>query len=265
MARYSTNEDGFEVIETFEGLAKKVLDASGKWNGLVKSYKPIPDKWDEAKGKWIVRSNWTCGFGQEGAFFKGTPGEIPVNEHTVVTEQQAKDGLRWFVANVVDPMVWKHFTPRSQAEHNALASWCYNIHHNRLEAGEYSLPTFVNSRQRDMDALMDKWLEYCMTPGAESGLGKRRIAEVCMFLGLPWNAPAVWGFISDLRVTPLKDKPTPTNAAYIHPTGKFAASVDPNFIFDVARNLAGAVSTPIVPARPATPPVAPKPAAPPQW
>jgi GH24 family phage-related lysozyme (muramidase) len=198
---FNTDEGGLAIIKKFEGLAKVQPD------GSIRSYKPIPGFYiDKNTGEKKPNSNWTVGYGQEHALFPGTLGEIPVNEHTVITKQQAEDGLRHFVANVVDPLVDKHFNPRTQQEHNALASWVYNIRMAKLERGEYSLPIFINAKIRDLDALIRKWLEYCQTPGAENGLYKRRIAEILHFFGLPWDEPAVWGFI---RTAVWKPVPTP--------------------------------------------------------
>jgi GH24 family phage-related lysozyme (muramidase) len=225
---FKTDEDGLEIIRTFEGLHKKRSD------GMIVSYKPIPDTFDKVTGKRRVNSNWTIGYGQEHALFPGTSGEIPVNQHTVITPEQAEEALRFFVANVTDRLVNTHFNARTQDEHNALASWVYNIRASKLEKGGYSLPEKVNRKYRDMDDLISKWLEYCMTPGAESGLYKRRLAEVLMFLSLPWNAPAVWGFISEARVAVIDKGQTLPNSAYMHPTGKYMASLAPEFVRGIA-------------------------------
>lgn len=145
-----------------------------------------------------------------------------VERGLVITQQEADDALMYFVRNVVDPLVRKHFVCRSQAEHDACASWVYNINHSKLERGEYSLPKLVNEKARDRDALITLWLRYIHTPGFENGLYRRRLAELLMFLGLPWSLPAVWGYVSTAIYK---------RAGIVQPT-------DPMFILDVAEQAA---------------------------
>lgn len=211
---FKTDESGIELIETFEGYAKRQI-INGEWTGKYVSYKPTRV------------SNWTIGGGQEHALYPGTPGEIKVDENTVITHDQAYNALRFFVAQVVDPLVSKHFNPRTQAEHNALASWVYNIRHDRLEKNGYSLPDKVNAYNRDTGALISKWLEYCQTPGAENGLYKRRIAELLMFLGLPWNTPAVWGYVRSAIYKRKDGTVDPTPFDFVLAIAEQAAAVAP--------------------------------------
>jgi len=209
--KFSTSPDGYALIKRFEGCK-------------LKAYKPTP------------ASNWTVGWGQEGLM----PDGRLVTEGLVITQQEADDALQYFVRNVVDPLVRKHFVVRAQHEHDACASWIYNIRHDRLERGDYSLPQLVNSRDRDEDALISLWLRYVRTPGAENGLYRRRIAEVILFLGLPWQAPAVLGFLSNARFM---------RNGQIQPD-------DPHFIIDAARAASGFVT------QEPDPPAMPKPIAP---
>jgi len=62
------------------------------------------------------------------------------------------------------------------------------LNHSKLERGEYSLPSLVNARARDIDAVIAKWAQY-KNPNTifEQGLYRRRLAELCMFFGWPWH------------------------------------------------------------------------------
>ena len=162
---FTTSPAGFELIERFEGLHKVRPD------GLIEAYK-------------IAHDPVTIGIGQTGRMPDGRKVEMGL----VITEQEARDALQHFVRNVTEPLVRKHFNARTQAEFDALVSWTYNISSERLEAGKYSLPSLVNPKTRDIDAVISKWIEY-KNPGTifEQGLYRRRLAELCMFLGLPWH------------------------------------------------------------------------------
>jgi len=193
---FSTSDAGFELIKRFEGCEKRLPD-----NRLT-AYK-------------IGADPWTIGWGQTGQM----PDGRKVEDGLVITQEEADVALQYFVRAIVDPLVRKHFVVRSQAEHDACASFVYNINHFRLELGDYSLPSLVNLKARDPEAIADKWLQYVATPGFENGLYRRRIAEVLMFMGLPWNAPAVWGYISTA----------------IYKRGGVKQPTDPWFIIDVAQ------------------------------
>lgn len=213
---FTTSEAGYDLIRRFEGCEKKRPD------GLIEAYK-------------IGNDPWTAGWGQTGRM----PDGRPVQEGLVITQQEADEALQYFVRAVVEPLVRKHFVCQTQAEFDACVSWTYNVRHDRLERGEYSLPQLVNLKARDTEALVNLWLRYVATPGFENGLYKRRIAEVLMFLGLPWNAPAVWGFISNAKYK---------QGGVVNPT-------DPWFILSVAEKALEAIKVP--------PPIVPKPAPPP--
>jgi GH24 family phage-related lysozyme (muramidase) len=193
--KFSTSQAGYDLIKHFEGCK-------------LTAYKPTP------------ASNWTIGWGQEGRM----PDGRPVVGGLTITQQEADDALQYFVRNVVDPMVRKHFVLRAQHEHDACASWVYNVRHDRLERGEYSLPQLVNRAERDEDSLITLWLRYIHTPGAQNGLWKRRLAEVLLFFGLPWNAPAVMGFINTAR--------------YFDASGNARPSPAPDFLISVAEEAA---------------------------
>lgn len=162
---FTTSAAGYELIERFEGLHKVRPD------GLIEAYK-------------IAHDPVTIGIGQTGRM----PDGRPVVMGLVITEQEARDALQYFVRNVTEPLVRKHFNARTQGEFDALVSWTYNISAAKLEAGKYSLPGLVNAKNRDIDAVIDKLLQY-VNPNTifEQGLYRRRLAEACMFLGLPWH------------------------------------------------------------------------------
>jgi len=193
--KFSTSQAGYDLIKHFEGCK-------------LTAYKPTP------------ASNYTIGWGQEGRM----PDGRPVVGGLTITQQEADDALQYFVRNVVDPMVRKHFVIRAQHEHDACASWVYNVRHDRLERGEYSLPQLVSRAERDEQSLTTLWLRYIHTPGAQNGLWKRRLAEVLLFFGLPWNAPAVMGFINTAR--------------YLDASGNARPTPAPDFLISVAEQAA---------------------------
>jgi GH24 family phage-related lysozyme (muramidase) len=154
-----------DLIKRFEGCEKRLP------NGRLTAYKKPGDP-------------WTIGWGQTGAM----PDGRPVVEGLTITQQEADEALVWFVKSVSDPLTRKHFNAQSQDEFDALSSWCYNINHSKLERGEYTLPALVNLRARDLDAVIAKWIQY-KNPNTifEQGLYRRRLAELCVFMGLPWH------------------------------------------------------------------------------
>jgi lysozyme len=162
---FETSPAGMDLIRRFEGCEKRLP------NGRLTAYKKPGDP-------------WTIGWGQTGAM----PDGRPVVEGLTITQQEADEALVWFVKSVSDPLTRKHFNAQSQDEFDALSSWCYNINHSKLERGEYTLPALVNLRVRDFDAVIAKWIQY-KNPNTifEQGLYRRRLAELCVFLGLPWH------------------------------------------------------------------------------
>ena len=213
---FTTSEAGFDLIRKFEGCEKRLPD------GRITAYK-------------IGNDPVTCGWGQTGQM----PDGRPVVMGLTITQQEADDALQYFVRSVVEPLARKHFICQTQHEFDAVVSFCYNVRHDKLEAGQYSLPQLVNLKARDTEALVNLWLRYVATPGFENGLYKRRLAEVLMFLGLPWNAPAVWGFISSASYK---------KNGKVNPT-------DPWFILSVAEQAKPIATQP-------DPPKAPKPVVP---
>ena len=166
MAQYfEVSEAGLELVRRFEGCAKIQPD------GTIRSYKKAGDP-------------WTIGWGITGRM----PDGHIVEAGLVITQQEADEALEWFILNVSAPLTRKHFNARTQGEFDALHSWVFNINHAKLERGQYTLPAFVNLKARDLNALIDKWVQY-VNPGTifEQGLYRRRLAEICMFLGLPWH------------------------------------------------------------------------------
>ena len=162
---FETSPAGMELIKRFEGCEKRLP------NGRLTAYKKPGDP-------------WTIGWGQTGAM----PDGRPVVEGLTITQQEADEALVWFVKSVSDPLTRKHFNAQSQDEFDALSSWVYNINHAKLERGQYSLPALVNLRARDLDAVIAKWIQY-KNPNTifEQGLYRRRLAELCVFMGLPWH------------------------------------------------------------------------------
>lgn len=126
------------------------------------------------------------GWGQENFLFPGTPGQIPVVKGLTITQQQADDAFDYFVHNIVDPLVRKHFNCDTQEEHDACASWIYNMRMAKLERGEYTLPSVFNKKPRDFPEIVHWWIKY-RNPGSimEKGLYRRRLAELCLMRGWP--------------------------------------------------------------------------------
>jgi GH24 family phage-related lysozyme (muramidase) len=184
---FTTSDNAFALIELCEGLR---LTAHNTW------------------GRWEI------GYGQEGKLFPGTPGEIVIHEGLSITPEMASDALRFYVHNVVEPMVRLHFSGcQTQGEFDACVSWTYNIRHDKLNRGEYSLPDVINNPDRSPDAvtaILNKFLLYHKTPGAETGLYRRRILEGIVLMELPWNVPAVLG---QLRLIKAGDDPEPVYQA----------------------------------------------------
>lgn len=217
---------------TFRTSDEEIREIAGREGFRSKTYRPIPGK--NADGSW--KSNLTIGHGQEGFLFPGTPGQIEVTEGLVIDRALAWDALCFFVYNVVDPLVTEHCNPQTQAEHDACASWVYNIRHDKLRRGEYTLPKLIALADRGPEALQainDCWVHYCLTPGGENGLYRRRLLELVDFYDLP-KTEAVLGWAMSARVARLDKGETMENAGYVHPKGQFAATISPEFVLEVA-------------------------------
>ena len=211
MAQYfEVSPAGYELVKRFEGCEKRQPD------GTLRAYKHPGDP-------------WTIGWGQTGRM----PDGRIVEEGLVITQQEADEALEWFILNVSAPLTRKHFNARTQGEFDALHSWVFNIRHDKLERGEYTLPAFVNLKVRDVNALIDKWATYT-NPGTifEQGLYRRRLAEICMFLGLPWHFALT--------------------AVLKRVSGMIVDRTDPYYIIDIAEASVPIYSAPDVP-KPAAP------------
>ena len=166
MAQYfEVSEAGMELVKRFEGCAERMPD------GRLKAYKKPGDP-------------VTIGWGITGALHDGRP----VVMGLIITQEEADAALMWFVKSVSEPLTRKHFNAQTQDEFDALHSWVFNVRHDKLERGQYSLPALVNLRARDIDAVIAKWIQY-KNPNTifEQGLYRRRLAELCVFMGLPWH------------------------------------------------------------------------------
>jgi lysozyme len=219
MAQYfSVSEAGMELVQRFEGCAERLPD------GRFKAYQKPGDP-------------WTVGWGITGHL----PDGRKVEKGLIITQEEADAALMWFVKSISEPLTRKHFNARTQAEFDAIHSWVFNIRHEKLERGEYSLPSLINLKARDIEAIISKWIEY-KNPNSifEQGLYRRRLAEVCMFMGLPWHFALT--------------------AVLKRAGGMITNMTDPFFVIQMAEQAAEAVTVPIVPAQPAAPPAPPKPA-----
>jgi GH24 family phage-related lysozyme (muramidase) len=160
------------------------FQTSDKGKALIKEFErcELTAYADKQSGAPVV------GWGQENALFPGTPGEIKVRPGLTITQQQADDGFDYFVHNVVDPLVRKHFTCQTQEEHDACASWVYNLKMGKLERGEYTMPSVFNRKPRDFAEVVRWWIKY-RNPGTimEKGLYRRRLAELCLMRGWPYR------------------------------------------------------------------------------
>ena len=220
------------MFNTSDGQIGEIAEREGY---RAKVYRPIPGK--KPDGTW--KSNLTVGYGQENFLFPGTPGQIEVVEGLEIDRRVAWDALCFFIYNVVDPMVTEYCNPQTQAEHDACASWVYNIKHARLKRDEYTFPKLVRLADRSPEhvgRIIDCLLEYCLTPGGENGLFKRRIIEALDFQGLP-TTPAALGYIENAKIARRDKGETLVHPAYIHPTGKYQANVDPGYVFQVAEGV----------------------------
>lgn len=158
------------------------LHTSNAGKALIKEFETceLTAYADKQSGAQVI------GWGQENALFPGTPGEIRVHTGLTITQQQADDAFDYFIHNVVDPLVRKHFNCDTQEEHDACASWVYNMRMAKLERGEYTLPSVFNGKPRDFPEIVRWWIKY-RNPGTimEKGLYRRRLAELCLMRGWP--------------------------------------------------------------------------------
>lgn len=225
---FRTSPAGKGVIKFFEGCAKPLPD------GRLIAYRPSK------------RDNPTIGWGCEGYLFPGTPGQIKIVDGLIITQQQADDAFEFFLVNVVEPLVNSHFNPETQGEFDALVSWCWNIRHDKLNRGEYSLPEVFNRKPRDFEAIVEWWIKY-VNPNTEveQGLYRRRLAELCLMFGWPWKFA--------------------TSAVLKRVNGVIQERTDPDYILKLAEAAAEtAKAAPLPPPPPkATPAARPAPDTPP--
>jgi GH24 family phage-related lysozyme (muramidase) len=209
-------------------------DAAGK--ALIKEFEKceLETYFDATSGNPVI------GWGQENWLFPNTPGAIRVVPGLKITQQQADDAFEFFIHNVTDPLVWKHFNCETQSEHNACAAWVYNIRTSKLERGEYSLPGIFNKRPRDPQEIVDWWIKYRNPKtNTEQGLYRRRLAE----LSHMDSAPHKFAWMAKLRRAG-----EPGNRF----GGPIVEMTDANYILDLARAAKPIASLPDPP-KPAKP------------
>jgi GH24 family phage-related lysozyme (muramidase) len=228
MKSLSASQVAYDAVEHFEGLHEKVFDAKGKWTGMVKAYRLTVRN---RKGEIIMQEkHYTIGFGQTGRM----PDGRPVVEGLVITLQEARDAVRYYMLNVVEPLVRETFNPKTQSEMDACCVFAYNFDPAKVRS--YTLPKMIALKDRSEEALAainDWWVKYNKTKGVENGLYIRRMAELCIFHGLPWRQALQAYWRSDTDRT------------------------DPNYILDLARAAKPIASLPDPP-KPAKPVVAVK-------
>lgn len=212
-------------------------DAAGK--ALIKEFEKceLTTYFDATSGAPVI------GWGQENWLYPNTPGAIRVVPDMTITQQQADDAFDYFVHNIVDPLVWKHFNCDTQAEHNACASWIYNMRMGRLERGEYTMPSVFNKRPRDAQEVISWWIKYRNPKtNTEKGLYRRRLAELAHMEG----APHKFAWMANLRRAG-------------EPGNKFGGPIveitDPSYVLELARAAKPIATLP-------DPPKAPKPVVP---
>jgi GH24 family phage-related lysozyme (muramidase) len=208
-------------------------DAAGK--ALIKEFEKceLETYFDATSGNPVI------GWGQENWLYPGTPGAIRVVPGLRITQQQADDAFEFFIHNVTDPLVWKHFNCETQSEHNACAAWVYNIRTSKLERGEYSLPGIFNKRPRDPQEIVDWWIKYRNPKtNTEQGLYRRRLAE----LSHMDSAPHKFAWMAKLRRAG-----EPGNRF----GGPIVEMTDANYILDLARAAKPVPSLPDPPKPPA--------------
>jgi len=173
------------------GLMTMTFRTSEAGKALIKEFEKCELKAyaDATSGNPVI------GWGQENWLFPNTPGAIRVTlePRLEITQKQADDAFEFFVHNVTDPLVWKHFNCQTQAEHDACAAWVYNVKTGRLERGEYTLPSVFNKRPRDLQEIITWWIKYKNpNTNTEQGLYRRRLAELCLMNEWPhrfaWTA-----------------------------------------------------------------------------
>ena len=181
--------EGFELNEYFEGWETKERDENGAPTGYYIAYKHPGDP-------------WTVGPGLTGRF--RVSGKV-IQQGTRVSYDECVEEMQLRLHNEVYPLVRKHFRPKNQHEFDALVCWTWNLDQGKLDAGRYTLPSLVVDVKRLTDpdaraALIRKWVEY-KNPKTifEQGLYRRRLAELCMFFGLPWTVAVSAVLIRDKK------------------------------------------------------------------
>lgn len=112
-----------------------------------------------------------------------------------ISEDDAKQELFWHIRKEVEPALNKLVSRVLQPNQvNALASFAHNL---GTDAKKYpTLLRLINDGAEDFE-LIEQWVKYRNRGSAfELGLYRRRLAELCQWFGLPWEA-ALEAHLSD--------------------------------------------------------------------
>lgn len=124
----------------------------------------------------------TIGFGVT-TYSNGDP-VMPGDE---ITEDEAEAELFHHIRNEVEPVMNLHFEnlPLQPNQRDALASFLYNLGGNSDKWP--SLKKAIEKGKSD-EKIADQWMRYTRAGGkVVLGLHRRRLAEVLVWLGIPWQ------------------------------------------------------------------------------
>lgn len=111
----------------------------------------------------------------------------PVMPGDELTDDEAEAELFHHIRNEVEPVMNLHFEniPLQPNQRDALASFLYNL---GGDASKWpSLKKAIEKQQSD-EKIADQWMRYTKAGGKVLlGLHRRRLAEVLVWLGIPWQ------------------------------------------------------------------------------